>query len=122
MRLRTKLLGLTGALLISGAALAQYVPGAYVITSLVGSFSVPVNTTGPQSAVLPLNGGTFTCATSAATIADPNVNAGSLILLTLKTVGGTVAASFIHTVTPGTGFTVTCGASDTSTYSYIILG
>ena len=28
----------------------------------------------------------------------------------------------VATITPGTGFTVTCGGSDTSTYNYLILG
>lgn len=109
------------ALLLAGAALAQ-VPGTIKITSLVGAFSLNINAAGPQSSRLPLNGGTFTCASSAATIADTNVDAGSLIVMTLKTVGGTVAAPFVATITPATGFTVTCGGSDTSVYNYIILG
>lgn len=116
---------LLGGFLVAGlaaAALAQYAPGTVKIVSLVGSFQIPVINTGPNSAVIPLNGGTFTCASSAATVADTNVDAGSLIVITLKTVGGTVAATLINTITPGTGFHVTCGGSDTSVYNYAILG
>lgn len=107
---------------LAGAALAQMAPGAIKVTSLVGAFFLDIGTSGPQSAKLPLNGGTFTCATSAATVVNTNVDAGSIVWITLKTVGGTVAQPFIATITAGTGFTVTCGGSDTSTYNYVIVG
>jgi len=68
------------------------------------------------------HGGTFTCGSSTATVSNTNVTANSEVLMTLKTVGGTVAAPFVATITAGTGFTVTCGGSDTSVYNYIILG
>ena len=111
-------------LLVSGAALAQYVPGAIKVTSLaVSNYSLPINTGGPQSALIYLNGGTFTCTGGGTiTVANANLDAGSTIWMTLKTAGGTVAAPFVATVTPGTGFTATCGASDTSVYNYVILG
>ena len=117
------LLGVAMALAMAGAAFAQsYVSGAIVLTNFNGHFSVPVQSTGPQATIALASGGTFTCAASAATVADTYLNAGSQVLITLKTVGGTVAAPFVATVTPGTGFTVTCGGSDTSTYNYLILG
>lgn len=110
-------------IIAAGVAFAQTVPGAIKVTSLVGSFSLPINTTGPQSAKLPLNGGTATCtAGGTITVANTNVDGGSIVLMTLKTKGGTVAAPFVATITPGTGFTFTCGASDTSVYNYIVLG
>lgn len=58
------------------------------------------------------------------TVANANVTAGSSITVTLKTVGGTVSPSlpYIATITPGTGFTITGTASDTSTYNYEIRG
>jgi hypothetical protein len=125
--MKTKFLAIAGLLVavvggVGGVAVAQNVSGVFVINSLAGAFSLPINTTGPQSAVLPLNGGTFTCASSTATVANTNTNAGSLVLMTLKTVGGTVAAPYVATITAGTGFTVTCGGSDTSVYNYAILG
>lgn len=109
-------------LLGAGYALAQVPPGTIIVTPLSGSYSVNLNTTGPQSAVARLSGGTFTCGSSTATVSNTNVKAGSNVITTLKTVGGTVAAIFIATITPGTGFTVTCGASDTSVYEYLIIG
>ncbi len=88
--------------------------------SVGGSF--PYNG-GPQSSVVNANGGTLTCTGGGTiTVANTKVTANSSIVLTLKTVGGTVAAPFIATITAGTGFTVTCGGSDTSVYNYIILG
>jgi hypothetical protein len=121
MKLRNLMIAGIAALSVGGVALAQ-VPGTIVIKSLVGAFSVPIATKGPQSAILPLNGGTFACAGSAATVANSAVDAGSSIWITLKTVGGTVAAPYVNTITPGTGFHVTCGSSDTSTYNYVIVG
>lgn len=71
-----------------------------------------------------MTGGTFVCnGTSAVTVADPAVTANSAIVVTLKTVGGTVGAiPAIQTITAGTGFTIAGTASDTSTYNYLIVG
>ena len=71
-------------------------------------------------------GGTFTAnGTSTVTIAEPKVTANSAIVITLKTVGGTVstvAPPVIQTITAGTGFTVVGTTSDTSVYNYLVLG
>lgn len=54
--------------------------------------------------------------------ADTRVTANSVIVFTLKTVGGTPnAAPFVTSITPGTGFSVEAGSTDTSTYNYVIL-
>src|SRR3954470_13980223 len=69
--------------------------------------------------------GTFTCnGATPVTVTEPNVTASSAIVITLKTVGGTVSPSvpYIATITAGTGFTVTGTASDTSTYNYRVIG
>jgi hypothetical protein len=66
---------------------------------------------------------TFVC-TAGGTIAVANVNESSTsdVLISLNTKGGTItAAPFMVSVTPGTGFSVQCGAGDTSTYNYDIL-
>lgn len=67
--------------------------------------------------------GTFTAnGASAVTVANTAVTANSLIIFTLKTVGGTVGAyPAVKTITPGTGFTVAATASDTSVYNYRII-
>lgn len=70
-------------------------------------------------------GGTFTAQTGGGptTVAEPAVNANSAIVITLKTVGGTVGSPpIIKTITPGTGFTVTNTSSDTSVYNYLVIG
>lgn len=70
-------------------------------------------------------GGTFVAnGASAVTVAEPNITANSGVLITLKTVGGTVSVvgPTLATITPGTGFTVVAQASDTSTYNYLVLG
>lgn len=67
--------------------------------------------------------GTFTATgASAVTVNNSSVTADSLIVFTLKTVGGTVGAyPSVKTITPGTGFTVAATASDTSVYNYRII-
>lgn len=67
--------------------------------------------------------GTFTAnGASAVTVADTRITANSSVVVTLKTVGGTVGAiPAIKTITPGTGFTIAGTASDTSVYNYLIL-
>ena len=56
------------------------------------------------------------------TVANVNISANSVVIFTLKTVGGTVGAvPSIKTITAGTGFTVAGTASDTSVYNFLIM-
>lgn len=98
--------------------------GQQFITNLAAQFLLPVQNGGPQNAVIPMTGGVFTAdGTNTVTVADTAVNAGSGILIMLKTAGGTVGAiPSVKTKTAGTGFTVSGTASDTSLYTYLILG
>lgn len=68
--------------------------------------------------------GTFTAnGATPVTVTDSRVTANSAIVVTLKTVGGTVGAiPAIKTITAGTGFTIAGTASDTSVYNYLIIG
>jgi hypothetical protein len=70
-----------------------------------------------SSGTVTLNGAT------AVTVANTAVTADSIIVFTLKTVGGTVSPSApnVKTITPGTGFTVAGTAGDTSQYNYRII-
>lgn len=66
---------------------------------------------------------TFTAnGASDVTVVAPEITATSVIVITLKTVGGTVGAvPAIQTITAGTGFTVAGTASDTSVYNFVVL-
>ena len=67
--------------------------------------------------------GTFVC-TNAGTITILNANetVTSDVIISMNTAGGTITTPpAMKTVTAGTGFTVLCGATDTSTYNYSIL-
>lgn len=68
--------------------------------------------------------GTFTAnGATTVTVANAAFSPGSSVIITLKTVGGTVGVlPHLLTATPGTGFTVSGTASDTSVYNYSILG
>lgn len=112
-----------GLALLAGLAYAQS-PGQIRLSSLVGPLGIASQGPGPQSTYIPVNGGTATCnSSSAVTIANTNIDAGSIVIFTLKTVGGTVGAyPAIQTITVATGFTFKCTASDTSIYNYVILG
>jgi hypothetical protein len=65
-------------------------------------------------------GGTFTCtAAGTITISNTNVDSTSDITITLSAAGGTITTTPSEkTITPGTGFSVLCGATDTSIYRY----
>lgn len=103
-------------------------PGQKVLQTGVPGFTdpggIPVDQGSPVHTLLPLNGGTVTLnGVTPVVVANANVKAGSIIIFTLKTVGGTVGAyPVVDTITPGTGFTVKGTASDTSTMNYVILG
>lgn len=75
-----------------------------------------------QVSYVPWTAGTFTATGSSVTVAQTAVTSGSQILITLKTAGGTVSQQTVQTITPGTGFTVNGGASDTSVYNYVVIG
>lgn len=78
----------------------------------------------PDFVAMRVGGGTVTLnGVTPITIADTRVTANSIIVFTLKTVGGTVGGGAdIETITPGVGFTVQGTALDTSTYNYAIFG
>lgn len=68
--------------------------------------------------------GTFTLnGATPVTVANTNITANSQVIITLKTVGGTVSpnAPNVLTITANTGFTVGGTALDTSVYNYLIL-
>lgn len=81
-------------------------------------------TLGGMNRIFKGRSGTWVCdGTNAVTVANPLITANSVVLTTIKTVGGTVSATMpnVKTITPGTGFTISGLASDTSTYNYVII-
>lgn len=98
--------------------------GVQKLTGFPATGRLPIDNGGPQNTVLPTEAGTVILnSTTPVTVANAALTAGSIILFTLKTVGGTVGAyPAVQTVTAGTGFTVVGSASDTSTYNYVIIG
>lgn len=86
--------------------------------------AMEVQNAGELSTIVPIGGGTVTLnGVTPIVIADARVTANSIIVFTLKTIGGTVGAGAdIETITPGTGFTVQGTALDTSTYNFAIFG
>jgi len=81
-------------------------------------------TLGGMNRLLKGRQGTWICnGASSVTVANSLVTANSVIITTIKTVGGTVSPTSpnVKTITPGTGFTIGGVASDTSTYNYVII-
>lgn len=114
------------------AAPKVYQGGQKVLSTVVATDRVQVDNGGPVGTVAPMSvlaafvtskTGTFTLnGATPVTVADANIDAGSIVIPTLKTVGGTVGAlPAIQTITPGVGFTVAGTALDTSIYNYVIL-
>lgn len=54
-------------------------------------------------------------------VTNSEVTANSVIILTVKTIGGTMRNAYVSSVTPGTGFTVRSLTGDTSVYNYLII-
>lgn len=64
--------------------------------------------------------GNATLVAGTVSVADPAVKAGSFVLLSRKTIGGT-AGNLSYTVTAGTGITINSSSNtDTSTVTYLI--
>lgn len=98
---------------IGSSSAIQIVPGA------AGGLAKSTNNyVFAESGTLTLNGAT------PVTVANAAITANSIIIFTLKTVGGTVSpnAPNVLTITAGTGFTVGGTASDTSVYNYLVIG
>ena len=106
------------------AAPKSYQTGVQRLTSLLGLSFLSLDNGGPQFTSTKFKGGTFVNnGSSTVTVVDTDVDAGSNIIITLNTPGGTVGAiPTVLTKTAGTGFTVSGTASDTSTYNYLIIG
>lgn len=88
----------------------------------------PINTTtgklSPINDTLAVMQGTVTLnGATPVTVANTAITANSIVVFTLKTVGGTVGAvPAIQTITASTGFTVAGTALDTSVYNYKVIG
>jgi hypothetical protein len=101
----------------------SFQPGQNIL-SPIGQARIPADNGGAQTAAINVHSGSFVLnGATPVTVADANLTANSNVIISLKTVGGTVGAQpHLETVTPGTGFTVQGTASDTSTYNYLIVG
>jgi hypothetical protein len=108
------------------------VPGALNVTP-VGNEIVALAGAGPtwqQCTVAQIAGGgsawqgTFVLnGSTAVVVPNVNVDANSVVLISLNTLGGTQgAAPTVTAKAAGVSFTVVGTAGDTSTYNYVILG
>jgi hypothetical protein len=95
--------------------------GATVLTGAVtgAGFTAAVAAAG----ALTTAAGTFVCnGATPVTVSQAAITANSSVIITLKTVGGTVGARpHLTTITVSTGFTVVGDALDTSTYNYLVI-
>ena len=95
------------------------------IQTTANTWTVMANNSQPVIPVVWPSGwtGTFTCtAAGTITIANANFSAASKVIISMNTAGGTITTPpAMKTVTAGTGFTVLCGATDTSIYNYGIM-
>ncbi len=128
--------GGTGANTIAGARANLSAAGSGAnsdITSLTAlSTPLPISEGGTgnitalaalAALINPSKTGTFQAnSTNQVAVGNTNVTANSVIIITLKTVGGTVGiAPYVNTINPGTGFTIKAQGSDTSFYNYVII-
>lgn len=114
---------LTGGTGVTVSGITVVPPSSSATFVITYTAAATVTMVGIDTGAVLSNSGTFVCnQTTPVTVANTAVTANSQILVTLKTVGGTVGATpAVKTITPGTGFTIAGTASDTSTYNYLIL-
>lgn len=80
---------------------------------------------GAVSAAVKASQGTFTAnGATQVDVVDTRITANSIILTTIKTAAGTPSPNAPNVIskTAGVGFSIKATASDTSLYSYVILG
>jgi len=105
----------TGATVVPANSWIEY------LVTVTGASALSMQAIG--QAYFPKSGSFVANGATPVTVADARITANSNVLITLKTVGGTVGAiPAIQTITAGTGFTVAGTALDTSTYVYEIRG
>ncbi len=106
----------SGVTVVPGGTWALYLV-TYTAAATITMVGVASANPTTASGTLTLNGAT------PVTVTDSRVTANSSIVVTLKTVGGTVGVyPHIATITAGTGFTIVGTALDTSVYNYLIIG
>ncbi len=59
--------------------------------------------------------------TTDVSVTNSEVTANSVIILTVKTVSGTVGPAYVSSTTAGTGFNVKSASGDASVYNYLII-
>ena len=98
--------------------------GQNVLAGFPATGLMPVDNGGAEKVSLPVKSGTVTLnGATPVTVADIGVTAGSILIFTLKMVGGTVGSvPAPQTITPGTGFTVAGTSGDTSIYNWVRIG
>lgn len=106
---------------LNNATSSSNTPG-FTDSPIVNNLTVVGTLSGGNIATGSARRGTFTC-TAGGTISVSNTNGliTSDVTISLNTPGGTIStAPAMKTTTAGTGFTVLCGAADSSVYNYAI--
>lgn len=125
MKLSRFLLALAAIVVLAGPVDAAFQAGIKILAGWPTTGRLAIDNLSPDFTSLLETGGTVTLnGATPVTVADTAVDAGSIVIFTLKTVGGTVSpnAPNVLTITAATGFTVAGTASDTSVYNFIVLG
>lgn len=115
---------ITGGMGVTVSGVTAVPANSWVEYLLTYTAAATITMVGIGQGYFPSTGTYINNGASAVTVTNAAVTGNSVIIFTLKTVGGTVSASApnVKTITPGTGFTVAGLASDTSTYNYEIRG
>jgi hypothetical protein len=95
------------------------------ITGIAGSTGSSVLTYNAISGAVSYNnysrGTVVANGTSSVAVTNTTVTPNSVVILTLKTLVGTVGPAYVSSVTAGTGFSIQSQSGDTSTYNYLII-
>ena len=112
----------TGTKFVTDNSPTLITPNIGVATATSVTISTAANTLTLKQGANGKTGTFIANGVTAVTVNNTSITANSGIIITLKTVGGTVGAyPTIQTITATSGFTVAATALDTSTYNYHII-
>jgi hypothetical protein len=99
----------------------QHILSPKIVDTGSGAHAVSIDLINVDHIYLSRRGTVTANQTVSVSVTNSEVTANSVIVLTVKTVSGTVGPAYVSSATAGTGFTIKSLSSDTSVYNYVII-
>lgn len=99
----------------------QHIISPKVVNTGSGAHSVKTDLINIDHIYSSMRGTVTANGTSAVNVTNSEVTANSVVVLTVKTVSGTVGPAYVSSVTAGTGFSIKSQSGDGSVYNYLVI-